>query len=132
MAGTSTFLKSKLIDHIFRSSAYTMPTNLYVSLHTADPTGTGMIGEVTGAGYQREPLLPGPANWNNSNGEAINNATVIFTEAEANWGIVTHFAIWDSATAGNMLISGQLTVPREVKHNDIVSFPTSFLIVHFS
>ena len=41
--GASTYLANNVLDHVLKTTAFAQPTNVYASLHSADPgtTGTG-------------------------------------------------------------------------------------------
>jgi len=85
-------------------------TNKYVSLHSADPGGTG-TNELTGNGYAR-PLIA-PAGWtakSNSaeGGRQVSNVnTITFpTVVTADWATWYYIGLWDAVTAGNFILGG--------------------------
>jgi len=141
MASMSDYLENKLIDHIFRATSYTMPATLYIALYTASPTDTGGGTEVTGGSYARVALNPSVSNWLSTNGTASgassgtggttsNNATITFPAPTANWGSITHVAITDASSAGNVLFWSALTIPKTVNNGDAApSFAVSALSV---
>jgi len=49
MGSFSDFLENELLDHVFKTGAYTAPTNIYVALCTSTPddadTGSTFPGE---------------------------------------------------------------------------------------
>lgn len=130
MSGLSDYLESKLIDHIFRGLAYSSPTNLYVSLHTADPVDLGSH-EVAGNGYARVAVPCADVYWAKVGNVVSNNAIVTFVPPTGNWGTVTHFGLWDNSLGGNMLLSGQLAQAKNINQADVISFPVSFLTATF-
>lgn len=114
MGSFANYLEDAIIDHITGKTEFTMLANLYVALSTADPTddASGMAEPAAGA-YAR--VETSPADWAASSGGATSNASIIeFPESTASWGEITHFAIFDAATDGNMLGHGQLTTSRNV------------------
>jgi hypothetical protein len=133
MSAMTNYLENKLIDHLFRATALTAPAGLHVALHTADPTETGAVGEVTGNGYGRGPLAPSVSNWKSTNGTtsgvstgtggSTSNAVQINfpSPTGGGWGTVTHFSIWDAATGGNSLFYGQLTSAKTINGGDTVT-----------
>lgn len=125
MAGFSDYLEQAILNHFFRAQAFTPPTAIYVSLHTADPGDTGG-NEVTGGGYARQAVT-----FNAASGGTIANAASITWNATANWGTVTHFAVWDAATAGNMLASGALSASKTVNANDSLTIGAGQLSLSF-
>lgn len=122
--GFSDYLEAALLNHVFRTTGYTQPTNVYISLHTADPGETGSAGEVSGGAYARVAVSRANASWSApaADGEyqAITNAGVITFPAPsgANWGTITHFGIWDNSSGGNFLGGGSLGTSRVVNDGD--------------
>jgi len=117
----SDYLELKVLDHVFGKAAYTMPT-AYIGLSTADPLDTGAgLAEPTGGAYAR--VSTASTDWNAAASGAISNANAItFPAATASWGTITHFAIFDAATAGNLLASGVLAASKAVGNGDTVKF----------
>jgi hypothetical protein len=104
-----------------------LTTTAYVSLHTADPLDTGGS-EVTGGAYARQ----GPitfANAGNNPTVSSNSSIITFPAATANWGTVTHFGVWDAATAGNFRGSGALTTSKTVNNGDTARFVANALTI---
>jgi len=100
--GASNYLANALLNHVLKKTAYTVPSNIYIALSTANPTdaGTGLVQPV-GNNYAR--VLHN--TWNPAaNGAISNNGIITFLEALGNWGNITHAALFDNLTAGNMLI----------------------------
>lgn len=129
MANATNYLENRLVDHLFRAATLAKPTALYVALFTAAPSDAGGGTEVTGGNYARVNVAPADLNWSATQGGtsgassgtagATGNAAVIaFANPSAAWGSVTHFAIFDAATAGNMLLWGALSVARVVNNGD--------------
>jgi len=109
----STYLGNMVIDHMFRNQAYTSPSAVYVSLHTADPGETGANEVVVGtdADYVRKAItFDDPVA---GTGMCLSNAAASWTVAAASAGYtVTHIAIWTLVSAGTFLISGPLLPNR--------------------
>jgi len=105
----SDFLEAALLDHTFRGTAYTAPGTIYVALSTADPTENGSgLAEPSGAGYARLGIATGSAQWTRSGNTVTNVNDHSFAQATGAWGTLTHWALFDAATGGNMLAHGQL------------------------
>jgi len=117
----SDYLELKVLDHVFGKAAYTIPT-AYVGLSTADPLDDASgLAEPAGGAYAR--ITTAAIDWNAAAAGAISNATALaFATATASWGTITHFAIFDAATAGNLLASGTLTVSKTVGSGDSITF----------
>jgi len=126
MGAFTNFLENELLDHTLGTGSYTMPTTVYVSLHTADPTETGSsAAEVSGNNYARTAATFSAA----SGGSTSNSGDVTFPTASGSWGTVTHWALWDASTAGNALYYGALTASKTVGANDIVKISSGQLTI---
>jgi hypothetical protein len=127
-AQASTYLQNRLIDHLFRSATFAKPAALWIALFTAPPSDAGGGTEVVGGGYARVNLPPLDTNWRATQGGTSGISTgaggtgnalaVTYGAPSANWGTVTHWAIYDAATAGNLLVWDALTVPRPIIGGD--------------
>jgi hypothetical protein len=61
---------------------------------------------------------------------ATNSAAIEFAAASGgNWGTVTHAAIFDSLTSGNMLAWSALTTSRTINDGDVFRIPASSLTI---
>ena len=130
MAAMSDYLENKLIDALFRGQAYTMPATVHVALFTGAPTDSAGGTEVTGGSYARVAVSSSLANWagtqsagstvvsNGNTGTTSNNNAVTFPAPTANWGVITHFALMDAASAGNVLFYGALNTSKTVNSGD--------------
>lgn len=129
MAGKSSYLEAKVIDHTNGKTSYTMPT-VYVGLLTAAPTDTTGGTEVTGGSYARKSTAG--TDWNAASGNpasATNANAITFVTATASWGTVTHFALYDASTAGNMLRWAALTTSKTISSGDTASFAAGAITV---
>ena len=122
MAGSlSDYSENKVLELLVGKTAFATPT-AWLALFTVAPTDAGGGTEATGGSYAREQTAG--ADWAAAASGAITNANAIaFPTATANWGTVVAAALFDAATAGNMLIWGDLTVSKAVNTDDTLSFP---------
>ena len=116
MSAASDYLENKLLDHVLKNTAYSQPTNLYLGLFTAD---TGLeanspSAEISGGSYARETVAFAAA----SSGSAATSATVTFPTATATWGTISHVAVMDAASAGNVLFWGAVTTSKTIESGD--------------
>lgn len=116
MAGFSDFLENKLLDHAFRNVAYTPPVTVYVALFTAAPSDAGGGTEVTGGSYARQAIAFAAA----VAGLIDNSSQVDFPTPTADWGTVTHAAIFDALSLGNQMAWGSLVSSRTILTGDTV------------
>ena len=123
--GASTYLANNVVDHVLKTAAFAQPTNVYASLHSADPSLTG-ASELSGGGYARTLHN----TWNAaSGGSATNSGAITFPQATANWTQATHFGLWDASTAGNFLGGGALDTAKTVLNGDTAEFASAALTV---
>lgn len=133
MAGKSTYLQNKLLNWLKGTAMGSSPTALYVGLFTADPTDAGTLtNEVTTtirpAG--RVAATFGSVSTAGGSGSMANSASVGFGSAEGvPGGAVTHFAIFDAVSAGNMLYSAALDTPRTITLGADVSFAIGAMVI---
>jgi hypothetical protein len=121
----SNYLENALINATLRNTTYTSPATVYAGLFTSDPTDAGSGTEVSGGSYARKAITFGAP----SNGASVNSAAVEFDQATGNWGTITHFAIFDALTTGNMLYHGALTASKTIETGDVFKFATSSVSV---
>lgn len=116
MGDLSNYAETKLLDHVLKNTAFNRPSNLYLALCTAAPvdTDTGStITEVSGGSYARQFC----DSWDVAASRATANSVLItYPEATAAWGTVTHFAICDALSAGNVLAYG-IVSPNKIINN---------------
>jgi len=111
MAGSlSNWLELELLDHVLKTGAYTVPTNIYIALSTADPgDDEAGIAEPVAMGYARVVMNA----WDVATARATENTNIItFAQATGNWTTITHWAIYDAITGGNFLAHGDFTTSK--------------------
>ena len=87
-------------------------TNLYVSLHTADPgeAGTQSTNEATYGSYARVGVARNGTGWTVTGDTATNAILVQFPSCTSGSNTITHFGIGTlSSGAGQLLFSGALS-----------------------
>lgn len=124
------YFENKLVDQVFRGQAYTFPATLHVGLLTAAPSDAAAGTEVSGGSYARVGVAGSLANWagtqaagsttasSGTGGTTSNNNAITFPAPTANWGTATHWAIYDAASGGNMLMYGSLTASKTINNGD--------------
>jgi hypothetical protein len=120
MAAASDYLENKLLDHVLKYSTapYTGPSTVYLALFTAstglETNSPSAEISTSGTAYGRESITFATA----SGGSSASNATVTFTAATSNWGTITHVALMDASTAGNVLFHGAVTTSKQIDTGD--------------
>lgn len=131
-----TTLKDSLLNHIFRTSAYTQPGTINIGLFKG---GT----EVSGTGYAREAVGSADANWNapaagsGTRRQVTNAADIDFGTAGSDWALspdeVDEVRVYDNTTfiysctedaAGN-------PINKIIQNGDPVKIPAGELVIFF-
>ena len=107
----SNYAELKILDHTTGRSAWTIPTNVYVKLHTADP------GEAATSSAATEATRKVAAWAVAASGAIATSATIEWTNVAAT-EVYTHWSLWDDLTAGNALWTGALSSSASVTAGD--------------
>lgn len=100
------------------------PTAWYLGLFTAAPGEAGGGTELSGNGYARQAIT-----FTVSGDTASNNAALEFPTATASWGTITHVAVFDALTVGNMIAYATLTASKVIDTGDVLRIPINDLDV---
>jgi len=123
MAGLSEYTQVQLLNHLLRQTPYASPSSIHVALFTADPTDADITAnELQDSGYQRQDatgLFDAP---DQTGGFIVNNSAISFPAIIDGTVTITHVGIYDSSTTGNLLVSQELTNPKTLAINDVLSF----------
>lgn len=115
----TTYLINSMLNAVLRNTTFTSPATVYVGLFTADPGLAGsQVNEVSAGEYARQAVTFGVPG----GGTSANTGLITFPTAIGSWGVVTHGAILDALTVGNMLYHGALAASKTVDPGDTVSF----------
>jgi hypothetical protein len=132
MSAASNYLENAVLNHVLTATAYTQPTTRYLGLFTNTSTNAAanlengtLTDEISGGSYARQTVAFAAA----SNGTSATNATVTFPAATANWGTVTHVAVMDAATSGNVLFWGAVTTAKTIETGDTFQVTSGNLTV---
>jgi hypothetical protein len=120
MSSLTDYAEKLVLDWLMTTGTATRPTTWYIGLFTAAPSDAGGGTEVSTGGYARQAVAFNAAA--SPGGTTSNSGAVSFTAAGANWGTITHFAIFTASTAGNMLWEGPLTSSRVINDGDTLTW----------
>lgn len=141
MSATNAF-ETDLLELIFNATtitniadnAGTSPaTNLYVSLHTADPgeAGSQSTSEATYTSYARVAVARTAGGWTVSSNNVSNTSVITFPTCTGGSSTVTHFGIGlASSGAGTLLFKGALTASLAISNGITVSFQAGNLDIN--
>lgn len=136
----SDWWENNAVDFTFRAQTWTVAANLDVALYTAACSDSGGGTEVSGGSYARASIARSLANWagtqsagsttasSGTGGVTSNNVAINFATPTANWGTVTHFAIFSGS---NLVLCQALTTSKAINSGDTVSFAIGALTVTF-
>jgi hypothetical protein len=136
MSSFADYTEDRTLDFWFKANSLstTAPTTVYVGLATsADSAGDTLANleantqtdEVSGNGYSRQSVTFASA----SGGAISTNATVTFTASGGNWGTITHVAIFDAATSGEIIAAGSLSSSKVISDGDSLQIASGNLTV---
>jgi len=129
MGSISNYLEDKLLNHVLNQDSYSPSTTVYLGLSTADPLDDASgLAEPSGNGYSRKAITFGAA----SSRRVMQNADITFDQATGDWGTITHWALFDAATGGNMLAHGSLASSKTVVSGNTPSVASGEVYVEFS
>ncbi len=103
----------------------------YVGLLSVAPANDADSGtELSGNGYERQPVAFGVPETDTGNVRRIRNSAVItFGPATADWPQAVAFGIYSAATGGTLLYWDYLTAPKTVQSGDSAQFAVNALVV---
>lgn len=107
----SNYAELKILEHTTGKTAWTMPTTVYVKLHTADAGEDGTTAAAANTSRQS-------ASWAAAaTGSIATNATITWTNVSTT-ETYSHWSLWDNSTAGNCLWTGALSSSAAVTAGD--------------
>lgn len=128
MSSFTNYTENLVLNWLLTTNSATRPTAWFVGLFTAAPSDTGGGTEVSGNGYARKAT--GTITVSGTATTATNAAAIEFDPASGgNWGSLTHAAIFDASTGGNMIAWAQLTTARTINDGDVFRIPAGSLTV---
>jgi hypothetical protein len=121
MSLTNTF-ETRTLQWLFTTGSPTRPTAWYIGLFTTAPGETNGGTEISGNAYAREAVT-----FTVSGNEATNNAAIEWATATGSWGTITHIAVFDALTSGNMIAYASLTASKTIETGDVFRIPAGDL-----
>ena len=123
MSALSDYAENKVLDVLGANATFTAPSNVYLGLSTGslgdDNSGT----ELSGNNYSRVSVSFGAE----ASGTMSNDAAIEFAAATGSWGSVSHWALFDASSSGNMLVSGSFSAAKTISSGDVLKVATGDL-----
>lgn len=133
MAHFSDYLENALVNATLRGTNFTAPSTVYLALFTDDPTDAATGTELADSNYQRQDMAKGDAvatGWTAPADGVTQNAKLIQFPPIADGSVtLSHYALFDAATGGNMLYHAPLTSSKNMEIGDVTSFDIGALTV---
>jgi hypothetical protein len=143
MAGFSNFYAAAVANHFFRgdveASAQDRPAELFLALHSGDPTDNGNnLDEIEGGSYTRK-LITFDAPDTDPEGSGFvtfiaNQSNIVFANLPA--CEISHIGIWDDRDAGQLVFSDSIYIsaatPTSIilNNGDSLSIPQGYIKIY--
>ena len=128
MSDKSTFARNAVVNALLRNTTLTGIAP-FVALYIGDPYGAGAEVSTVGTNYSRQSVTFSAP----SNGATSSSNTISFGVASASYGgTVSHFALMDNSTGGNILYADALTVAQTVNTGNEPKFAATAITVQES
>jgi hypothetical protein len=125
-----------LLNSLFGKSsdfgALATAPSIHAALMTASPTKTTSGTEANYTSYARVSVAAGDWAASSGNDPIKNGNDIVFPEATGGSNTVTHFALFDASTAGNVIAYGALTASLTVTSGVQPRFKTDDLTVQIT
>lgn len=126
--------ENDVLEYVFKATAFSWNgnTNLYISLHTADPGegGSQTTSECAYGSYARQTVSRSGTGWTVTGSSATNAATISFPECTSGSETITHVAVGTAVSGtGQILYSGALNASRAVSSGITPQFAASGLTI---
>ncbi len=130
MSDFSDYLEAAILNFVRGQTFPAAPGTVYAALSTTATSDAGAITEPVATGYARVAATFGVPADNAGVQEIANSAEVLFGPASGgNWGTLTHFAVFDALTGGNMLYHNALTASVTVNDGESAKFDPGDLVL---
>ena len=126
MAKASDYLEQQIYNHIFRNDTFLKPSGLAIALCKDYPTDSSYT-ELDAVDYVRQSTYSsGDSKWDAMAvaGSGFNTAEIAWSAATSDWGYASGVVFLDDPRigAGNMLLRGNLTTPKNITNGDTFKF----------
>lgn len=125
MSAMSDYLENAFLDHFTGTTSTSAPAAVYLGLSTASMNDDDSGTELSGSGYARQAITFAAA----ASASISTNSAAEFPAATGSWGSVSHWAIYDAATAGNQLFHGSFATAKTIATGDILKVASGDLTI---
>lgn len=130
--GISDFGRAAWLSALFGVTP--LPSGYYIALVSDEP-GEAMDGDIladlepTGANYRRRRFGTGKGYWEVGDSFITNIVELSFGVAGTDWGDISHYALTDAPTAGNVYAWGELANPVYAQSGYSVILPAGGMVI---
>ena len=136
MSAASNYTEANVINALLRGVTFPLPSTVYVSLHTASAgeTGGNEVSTANWPAYVRKDAAVGGAIATGfaapTDGVTTNAKQITYPGMNGASNVtVSHWALYDAATGGNLLAYGALQTARTLQPGDVFVFDIGALTV---
>lgn len=136
MSAASNYTENNVINALLRGVAFPLPAKGFLSLHTANPgeAGGNEVSTAAWPSYVRKDAANGGAiatGWGApADGLSTNAQQILYPSHNGASAVtITHWAIYDAVTGGNMLTYAPLNTARTLQPGDVFVFDAGALTV---
>ena len=113
----SNYAELKILEHTTGKTAWTMPTTVYVKLHTGDGGEDGTANAATNSTRKA-------VSWATASAGSIASSALVEWTTVSTTETYSHWSLWDASTAGNCLWTGALSTSAAVVAGDTFQITT--------
>jgi hypothetical protein len=121
MAALSDYTEELLLDHLLTQGPF------FLALYNSTPGDVDTGAEVVAASYARQAVT-----FTRLDSDLSNSNTLTFATATESWGTVSHVAIFDLVTGGNLMWHGPLLSDKIVSLGDVVTYPIGASVLNLN
>lgn len=120
MAAFSNYMEDQITSFLNGTTFAAAPSATFVQLYNQDPTDAG---SGTGALYSRISVPSGGyTRGTGGAGTLSNTSAIVITSSASSASTATHFGVFDTSAAGNLLFYGALGTSKVIAVSDEVKF----------
>lgn len=134
MANFSDYTETNILNATLKNISFPLPgTNVYLALCTGDPGEAAIANEASGAWYARQAVATA-TGWaaltDSAGGKLTSNSNLIAYNPVTGSGItITHLAIVDNVSGGNVLYWAPLASSKVLQIGDVLQFAAASIQV---
>lgn len=138
MSKFSDYLEERIIETTLRGAAMPVPSGIFIALFTGDPTDANVSANecstASWPAYARQDAAAAAAistGWAAPSNGVTSNAKILTFAANNGASAITvsHLALYDSASGGNLLYHAPLVASKTLQPGDVLSFGIGALTV---